>query len=192
MKLPAILLILALGVMTGACANNDSGYSTQTAQSAKEVEKEDGSTVAVSTAPDGTKTEVRRFKSGDVARVTRTTPRGGESTATVEFSDGRKVELEDKSDIERAMDATSDAIVAAANKTWDATKEVGKEIGDKTEDVAGKTVDTGKKVGKEIGKGAKRGAEEVADKAEDAADAVAKGAKTVGKKVKKAVKKDDN
>jgi hypothetical protein len=149
------------------------------------VEKEDGSLMSTVTAPDGTKTEVRRFNSGDVSRVVRTTSPSGKRTATVEFRDGRKAELNDDSDIERAMDATAATVKTAALKTWDVTKTVGSEAADKTEDAADKTVGVSKKVGS----AAKKGATEAADKAEDVGDQTVKGAKKVGREAKKLGKK---
>ncbi|MGI8782751.1 MAG: hypothetical protein ACR2L2_03755 [Acidobacteriota bacterium] len=169
------------------------------------VVRDDGSTVEIQTAPDGTKTEVRTFKSGDVVRVTRTTPTTGRRTARVELRDNRTVDLDDDSAIENAMEATGDAIAAAAVKTWEVTKNVGAEVADKSEDVgeavgkgavkagkevADKTEDAGGAIGsgaKKVGRGAVTVGKEVADKTEDAAQATAKGAKKLGRKIKKAV-----
>jgi hypothetical protein len=189
-KLSTIVLLLAVSLAAIGCAENSqpaSPSTTTATQNAQQVEKDDGSIVATTTAADGTKTEVRTFKTGEVARVTRTTSSGGKRNATVELRDGRKAELNDDSEIEQVIDASADWIADTANDTWDTTKAVGKEVGDKTEDVADKTVDTSKKVVK----GTKEGAKEVGDKAEDVGDAVGKtvkkvgkGAKSVGKKVK--------
>jgi hypothetical protein len=188
-KLSTIVLLLAVSLAAIGCAESSqpagSPSTTTATQNAQEVEKDDGSIVATTTAADGTKTEVRTFKTGDVARVTRTTSSGGKRTATVELRDGRKAELNDDSEIEQVIDASADWIADTANDTWDTTKAVGKEIGDKTEDVADKTVDTSKKVVK----GTKEGAKEVGDKAEDVGDAVGKTAKKVGKGAKNVGKK---
>jgi len=169
------------------------------------VVRDDGSTVEIQTAPDGTRTEVRTFKSGDVVRVTRTTPPSGKRTARVELRDNRTVDLDDDSAIENAMEWTGDAIASAAVKTWEVTKKVGAEVADKTEDVGGavgkgavtagkevadKTEDAGGAVGKgakKVGRGAVTVGKEVADKTEDAAQATAKGVKKLGSKIKKAV-----
>lgn len=181
MKLLKLLIVtyaIALAVVAVGCATDDARLANGT------VERAD-STIQTATAADGTKTEVRTFKSGDVARATRVTRRSGERTATVEFRDGRSVELEDDSAIERLMEDTGTVIADGATKAWEATKMVGSEIGDKLEDAGDKAADTGKA----IGKGAKRGAEEVADKAEDVGDKAVEGAKKVGKGIKKAVGK---
>ena len=79
--------------------------------------------VATTTAADGTKTEVRTFKTGEVTRVTRTAKPGTRRTATVELRDGRKADLEDDSDVERVIDASADWLVGAADKTWSADKD---------------------------------------------------------------------
>jgi hypothetical protein len=184
-KVSSLVLAGALSLGAASCADyNRENSNTATTPSAQEVEKEDGSVVTETKAPDGTVTEIRTFETGEVSRVTRTTPPTGRRTAAVEFRDGRKVDLEDDNDIEEAMDATGDAIADAATRAWDAAKEIGEEVGDKTEDVAGKTVDVTKDVGSKVGKGAKRGAEKVKDAAGDTAEAVGKGVKKVGKKIK--------
>ncbi len=173
-RLAIVILISVLIFSVIGCATDEDHLNKPYAGTdAKEVEKEDGSTVAVTQSPDGTKTEVRTFKTGEVARVTRTTRPNGEQTARVEFRDDRNVDIEDKSTVEDIMDATANTIADAANKTWDTTKHVGEEVGDKSEDVADKTVDTSKDVGKAIGKGAKKGAEKVG-----------KGVKKIGEKIK--------
>lgn len=163
-------LSLALAVGASGCATDREGSVSATLES----KQADGSTVAVSTAPDNTKTEVRTFETGEIARVTRVTRPDGTRTATVEYRDGRKVELEDESAIEQAMEATGDAIAEAADATWEKSKEIGEEVGDKSEDVADKTADVSKKV-----------AEETKDTAETVYDKSKKGAKKVGKGIKK-------
>jgi hypothetical protein len=192
-RFATLFLTGALALGAAACAHDDAGSnangSTGTQASGElkspgEVEKEDGSTISVATEPDGTKREERSFKSGEVARVSRVTRSDGTRTATVEMRDGRRAELKEEGEVEKALEASSDWLVSAASKTWDTTKDVGREIGDKTEDVASKTAETGKDVGKKVGKGIKRGAQEVADKTEDAAGKVKKGAKKVVDKVR--------
>lgn len=195
---PSLLgLMLAFAIGTVACSQEAAPTNTAPAQpspaaAAQDVEKEDGSTVAVTTDPSGTKTEERTFKSGEVARVTRTTNPEGRRRATIELRDGRKAEVEDQGLVEKTIEAPAAWLVSTANTTWDATKKVGSEVADKTGDVAGKAVDKGKDVGTAIGRGAKKGAEEVADKTGDAAGLVKKGAKKVGKETKKVVEKIKN
>jgi hypothetical protein len=169
--------VLAVGAM-GSPIGEQQSTATQN-QSDQSLKKSDGSMVMTTTASDGTKTEVRTFETGDIARITRTTRSNGERTVMVEHRDGRMAKLEDESDIEQAMDATADAIMMAANKTWNATKEVGAEVADKTEDVADKTVDTGKKAGEVVVKGVKI----AADKTEDVGDKAVSKTKDAGKEI---------
>jgi hypothetical protein len=126
------------------------------------VENRDGSTTVVTHYSDGTKSEVRTFKTGRLARVTRETNATGQRTARVTYRDtAREVELRDESWIDKSMDATGNALVEVADKLEDA--------GDMTK------------------KGVKEGVKEVGDKAEDVGDAVKKGAKKVTKKAKEIV-----
>jgi hypothetical protein len=170
-------LMLAIGALAGSQTTSGSPHLHNT-QSPQKVTRSDGSMVETTVAEDGTKTEVRTFNSGDISRVTRTTRPDGTRTVMVEYRDQRTVELKEESDIEQAMDATADTIASAAKRAWTATKTVGKEIGDKTEDVADKTVDVTKKAARKT----KEAGKEVADKSEDVAD------KTVDTSKKVAVK----
>jgi methyl-accepting chemotaxis protein len=93
-------------------------------------------------------------------------------------ADGKEKEVKDPSWIDKAMDATADALVEVADKAedvGDGAKRGAREAADKAEDV---------------GDAAKKGAREAADKAEDVGDAAKKGAKKAGRKIKKAVKPD--
>jgi hypothetical protein len=138
------------------------------------IENKDGSTTAVTTYSDGSKTEIRTFKSGRLTQVQRETSDSGTRTARVTYrADSAEVSVEDPSWVEKAMDATGDALAVAARKT----KAGAVEVGDKAEDVGDAT---------------KKGAREAADKAEDVGDAIKKGAKKTGKKIKDAVKPDNN
>jgi hypothetical protein len=168
MKLRLLALLFTFSILAAGCEHN-AAYDNQPTT----VQKSDGSKVEIRTAADGTKTEVRTFPSGEVVRTTRTTHPGGKREAVVEFRDGRKAELKDESDIERALDATGDAIADAARKSWEVSKDVGRTVGDKAEDVAGKTVDTTKAV-----------AGKTADKTKEVGQEIGKGAKKVGKKIK--------
>ncbi|MCI0489901.1 MAG: hypothetical protein L0229_25190 [Blastocatellia bacterium] len=202
-KLTTLILVSAFVFAVIGCATDDAppaqpaGEAGQGDKSAQpvpptgEIKLEDGSTIALSELPDGTKTEARTFETGEVARVTRTTSPDGKRSAKVEFRDEREVEMEDESFVEQAMDATGDAIAVAANKTWNASKTAGREVGDKSEDVAGavvdtsktvagKTADAGKATGKAVGKGAKTTGKAVGK----GAKAVGKGAKKLGEKIK--------
>lgn len=186
MKLTLLFLICVLTFGAAGCSSNSSdSVNASLPKSEKDVEKEDGSTVSVSTAPNGTKTEARTFPSGDVARVTRITSPNGRRRALVEFRDTRVIEMRDGNEVDRVIEASADTVRAAAVNALEATKSAGSEVADKTEDVADKAADTGKDAGEAVGDGAKRGAEEVGDAASDAAGAAKKGARKAGKGIKK-------
>jgi len=167
-------LTIALSVGTAAVAQTEGhnhqsqSNQSQNNQSQPKVTKSDGSVVEVVIAPDGTKTEVRTFKTGDIARITRTTGSDGLRAVVVEYRDGRKADLTDENDIEQAMDATADVMLTAADKAFSVTKEASEEVADKTEDVADKTVEVSKEVG---------------EKTKDVAKETAKGTVDVTKKV---------
>lgn len=160
----------------------------------------DNSEVATMTDASGVETRTRTFNnpSSKVEKVVVTT-RGGKRTARVYYRDKTVKELPE-SNVERALDATGDALVSAGGKTVDVTKDAAMVVGDKAEDVGGKAVDVGKDVGREVGdkaedvggatvKGAKKVGSEVADKTEDAAGKAASGAKKAGSATVKGAKK---
>src|SRR5262249_55442036 len=135
--------------------------SARTITGTTTVENKDGSRTVVINYSDGSKTEIRTFQSGRLSKVTRETSATGTRTARVNYrADNKEVELKDPSWVDKAMGATSNALV---------------EVADKAEDV---------------GDAAKKGAHEAADKAEDVGDAAKKGAKKAGRKIKEAVKPD--
>ena len=164
----------------------------------KTIENNDGSTTVVTMYSDGSRSEVRTFRSGHLARVSRDTSATGTRTARVAYRDDTtEVEVKDESWIEKSMDATGDALATAARKTKAGVKAAANETADKAEDVgdatkkgARKTADKAEVVGSAIKKGVKKGANETADKAEDVGSAVKKGAKKAGSKIKDAVTPD--
>ena len=170
------LLALALAVVSAACGDgnstgntNNSNNNANTARSAAEgVRPAPGDSEIATETAGGVTTETRTFKdaNGPVAKVVVTRRGDGRRTARVHYRSGEVRELTTEGDVERALDASADALVAAGGTVVDAAKSVGSEIGDKTEDAAGKV---------------KGGAAEVGDKAEDAKDQTVKGAKTVGR-----------
>src|ERR1700754_197420 len=138
----------------------------------------DGSTVTISTAPNGLKSEVRTFESGEIARVTRMTYPNGTNRAVVEYRDGRAVELKDENDIGSLMDTSADHIRSAADNAAAATKGFGEAVADKTKEVGDKAIDK-----------TKEGLEKAKDAAGSAAEAAGKGIKKAGKEIKKAGEK---
>jgi hypothetical protein len=177
----AMKRVLSAFILSGALAVGAFGLTGESRVAAMQhqhthddaVTKSDGSVVKTTVSKDGTRTEVRTFESGDVARVTRTTRSSGERMVIIEYRDGRATRVKQESDIEQAMDATAETIAMYASEAWDKTKDVSMEVADKTEDVADKSVEVGK---------------EVADKTEDVGDATVKGTKKAVKSSKKAGK----
>lgn len=169
MKRILLFLTFALAIVAFGCSTNNK--DSNVIKSSQEVVKEDGSTVVISNAPNGTKSEARTFPSGEVARATRITNPDGKRRGLVEFRDGRSTELDEQNDIDHLMDASAENIKDAATKTWEATKAIGEKIGDKTAETA-----------KGVGEATK-------DAAADAAEATGKGIKKAGKAVKKAGEK---
>ncbi|MBA3242495.1 MAG: hypothetical protein H0T60_14800, partial [Acidobacteria bacterium] len=148
----------------------------------------------------GVTTETRTFRNAN-SRVERVvvTKREGKRTARVYYRDKTVRELPDN-EVERALDATGDALVSAGGKVVDVSKEIGSEVGDKAEDVGGATINGAKKVGsvaadkaEDVGGATVNGAKKVgsvtADKAEDVGGATVNGAKKVGRATARGAKK---
>jgi len=189
MKTVSILTVLLIGgLMFAACESNSTVTEVspsptvvasptampRVATSTNSIENSDGSTTVVTTYSDGSKTEVRSFRTGKLASVSRTTdPSGARSVRVTYRADNSEVELDDDTWFDKAMDSTGDALATAGNKT----KAAAVETADKAEDV-----------GDAVKKGAKKAASETADKAEDVGDAVKKGTKKTVKKVKDVIK----
>lgn len=201
---------LSLAAFATACNDNagtansnsslDNANTTVVSTSAPgAVAGPDNSEIITETS-DGVTTETRRFKDPNsrIEKVVVTT-RDGKRTARVYYRDNTARDLDDNA-VERALNATGDALVAAGGKVVDVSKTIGNEVGDKAEDVGGAVVDGAKKVGSEVGdksedigrgtaRGAKKVGSEVGDKAEDVGGATVNGAKAVGKGTAKGVKK---
>jgi predicted glycosyl hydrolase (DUF1957 family) len=192
-KIILSISLFATGLLFVACgANSDTMRASSTPETTPTgtigaravtgtttVENGDGSKTVVINYSDGSRSEERAFKSGRLSKVTRETSANGTRAVRVTYrADGKEKELKDPSWIDKAMDATADALVEVADKAedlGDGAKRGAREAADKAEDV---------------GDAAKKGAREAADKAEDVGDAAKKGAKKAGRKIKKAVKPD--
>ncbi|MEO6725655.1 MAG: hypothetical protein ABIP14_10200 [Blastocatellia bacterium] len=164
----------------------------------KTIENKDGSTTVVTMYSDGSKSEVRTFKSGRVAKVTRDTPSTGARTARVTYrDDSTDVDVTDENWIEKSMNATGDALATAARKTKagaieaaDKAEDVGDAVKKGTKKAASETADKAEDVGSAIKHGTKKAASVTADKAEDVGSAIKKGAKKTGHAIKDAVTPD--
>lgn len=159
---------------TNATANANAGAANMTAGARTAPDNSEITT----TTEGGVTTETRTFRDPNsrVSKVVVTT-RDGRRTARVHYRDNTVRELPE-GDVERALDATGDALVSAGGTVVDVSKDVGSEIGDKAEDVGGAAADGAKKVGSEVG-----------DKAEDVGDKAVSGAKKAGKATVKGAKK---
>jgi hypothetical protein len=167
MKSLVFSLILAAGLMLAGCTNDNATTTTTattsptistaptatpvpsapTVTSTSTIENKDGSTTLVTNYSDGSKTEVRTFKSGRLATVTRqTSATGGKSVRVSYRNDNSEVEIKDPSWAEKAMDATGDALATAADKT----KKGAVEAADKAEDVGDAVKKGTKKAGSKI------------------------------------------
>jgi hypothetical protein len=144
----------------------------------------DNSEIRTETAG-GVTTETRTFKDPNsrVERVVVTT-RDGKRTARVYYRDKTARELPDNQ-VERALSATGDALVSAGGKVVDVSKDVGRAVSDKAEDVPSEADDAARAAGR----GAKKVGTEVGDKAEDVGGATVNGAKKAGKATAKGAKK---
>lgn len=178
-----LVCALMLGAMGCSCGVRGGG-NANIARSEKEVEKEDGSVVVVSTSPNGIRTEARTFPSGDVSRVTRITATNGRRRGLVEFRDGRSAEIKDENEIDRVIEASANTVGAAAIKAWEARQAAGSEVSEKADGAANRAAEAGKDSGQTVGGAAKRGAEEAAKKG---ARKTGKGIKKVGEKIKNSV-----
>ena len=200
------LLALALAVVSAACGDSNSAGNTNNSNSnanaarsaADGVRPAPGNSEIATETAGGVTTETRSFKDANspVEKVVVTRRGDGRRTARVHNRSGEVRELTTEGDIERALDASADALVSAGGTVVDGAKTVGSEVGDKAEDVG----DKAKSVGGEIGdkaedakdqtvKGAKTVGREAADKAEDVGDKTASGAKKAGRATAKGAKK---
>lgn len=208
-KTISLLLMLAALSLASACggegANTNNANTTNaiTSRSATDAPAEGmrpaagDSEIRTETAG-GVTTETRTFKNSNspVEKVVVTRRADGRRAARVHYRTGEVRELSTEGDVERALNASADALVSAGGKVVDVTKDVGSEVGDKAEDVGGKAKDVAGEVGDKAEdakdktvKGAKAVGSEAADKAEDVGDKTASGAKKAGKATAKGAKK---
>ncbi len=212
------LSLAALGCDPASNANingNLNANTTAVANTAVTNTESATTTAAVRQAPDnseievmdagGVKTETRTFRgeSGQVERVVVTT-RDGKRTARVYSRSGEVRDLPE-SDVERAFEATGDALGTAAgfvvDKSKDAASATKEGLGkaadktgdfvegaaDKTGSAAKKTGEAAKTVGEKTADGAKTVAEKTGDAAKTAGKKTAEGAKKAGGAIKDAV-----
>lgn len=180
LRFALITFLMALTLGTYGCADTGSRSNSDSmrAQQGSEGRQADGSMITISTSPDGKKTETRTFTSTEIASATRTTYPDQTQRGTVEYSDGRTVEIKDNHDIGTLMETSVDNIKAAASKALSASKDFGEEVADKAGEVGGKAADK-----------TKEGLEKAKNAAASAAEAAGKGIQKAGKEIKKAGEK---
>lgn len=211
-KLMVALGVLALSAFAAGCndnsTSNTANVNTANVNTSIVVTSTPITTTGqeISTAPDnseistetsnGVVTQTRTFRDPNsrVERVVVTT-RDGRRTARVYYRDRSVRELPD-SGVERALDATGDALVTAGGKVVDVSKDVGSAVGEKTVEGYDKAKDIGGAVGdktvegaKAVGHGAKTTGEVTADKSVEVGEKTVDGAKKVGKATADGAKK---
>jgi hypothetical protein len=170
------LVIAALSVLAVAC--QQSGQSNANANAADVVASTtagpDNSEITTTTDANGTKTETRVFRNNPRVSKVVVTTRNGNRTVKVYSRNGEEREL--KSQPERALEATGDAIADAAG--W---------VAEKTETAAEKTKEGAKTAAEKTGKAAKTVGEKTAEGAKTVGQKTKEGAKKTGKAIKKVV-----
>ena len=200
-KLFASACVLALAALAGCSKSDETGNANTAATNSVVTTNVNTTTATASTTTrngpdnseittetaDGVTTETRTFKDPNsrVERVVVTT-RDGKSTARVYYRDKTVRDLPDN-DVERALDATGDALVSAGGKVVDVSKDVGGTVADKTGDAAHATVEGAKTAGHATANTADEVGEKTASGAKKVGKATAKGAKKVGGAIKDAV-----
>jgi hypothetical protein len=124
MKKAILFCSIIVMLIFGGCAKNpakDANTNAAPYVSAEPVTQEDGSMIMTSTSPNGIKSEVRYFPTGEVAQVSRATWPEGRRVATVRFRDGRTVDLPDPAENDQVMTAPNEAIAALAIKVMGAS-----------------------------------------------------------------------
>ncbi|MEP7271898.1 MAG: hypothetical protein ABI882_10380 [Acidobacteriota bacterium] len=188
--------LLSISLLFGACSGASETAPTPsptvaptpsptvappTVTETKSIANKDGSTTVVRTFSDGSKSEERTFKTGEIATVRRVTQTSGERRAHVVYrKDNSEVEVSDPTWVEKSMDATGSALAVAARKT-----ESGVKTGVNATVEGAKTVGSATKKGAIVaGEKTVEGAKMVGEKTKEGVKAVGKGLKKVGEKIK--------
>lgn len=158
----------------------------------KTIENKDGSTTLVTMYSDGTKTELRTFKTGAILSVTRSTAADGSQTAFATMREGGKeFEVTDKNWVTKTMTASGSAIAGVVNKAAGGAEVAGLKAkkavttgAKQTGETAEQTAEEAKKKSKSFGEKVKEGTVATGKAAEKGAQEVGKGAKKVFEKIK--------
>ncbi len=117
-----VILVFILAVAAGAfgCSEKPSAESANTNAAANNsVNPEiraDGSTLMVAEGNNGIKSEIKTFPTGAIIQVSRASWPDGRRVATVKMRNGYSVDLQDRADIDRAIEMSSDEVIAAVSK----------------------------------------------------------------------------
>jgi hypothetical protein len=112
-----ILASLALAVGCSGKPEAETANASAAASSAAEPEVQpDGTTLMVNESKNGIKSEIKMFPEGALLQVVRASWPDGRRVATVKMRNGYSVDLQDKTDIDRALEMSGDELVAAVNK----------------------------------------------------------------------------
>src|SRR5215208_4924344 len=100
-----IIASLALAVGCSGKPEADSANAAAAASATPETEiKPDGTTLLVNESKSGIKSEIKTFPEGALLQVVRASWPDGRRVATVKMRNGYSVDLQDKNDIERAIE----------------------------------------------------------------------------------------
>ena len=117
MKRVMFVFIIAALTFAAACSDKSSVESEAAAsKSAEPVMQPDGTTLMVAETDSGIKSELKTFPNGVLIQVARVTRPDGRRIATVKLRNGYTVDLQDLYDIDRAIEMSSDELVAAVKK----------------------------------------------------------------------------
>ena len=114
-----IIFVLILAVVLAAAGCSKSSEESPNAAANNVVSPEvqpDGTTMMIAEGQNGLKSEVKTFPTGIIIQVTRVSKPDGTRTATVRLRNGYSTDLQDRADIDRAIEMTSDELVAAVKK----------------------------------------------------------------------------
>ena len=109
-------IIASLAVAAGCSGKSSTGSEAAASSGVEPVVQADGSTLMVVETEVGIKSEVKTFPGGIFAQVSRTTRPDGRRNAAVKLRNGYAVELQDRNDIDRAIEMSNDELLAALKK----------------------------------------------------------------------------
>lgn len=186
---------ISLSLMIAGCTSGDSTTNANTSANANTTTETATTSPTTTAGPDnsditttnenGVRTETRTFRNNPrVSRVVVTT-RDGNRTVKVYSRSGEEREM--KSQPERALDATGDAIADSVGFVKDKSVDVADKTKDTTKTVVDKTVDTSKTVADRTKEGAKTVSNKTVDTSKTVIDKTKEGAEKTGKTIKKII-----